>query len=240
MIDLSIIVPTRNEAHNIGSFLASLPPDLPLIVVDDSDDETPHLIAKSRPHHTDIRRERSTVSQARQIGALVAATPWLLFTDADVTFSADYFDLLPAYLSGEATVMYGAKLSQGQFPHYYRWFARGQKLADFCGLPAASGSNLLIRRDAFWTVGGFDLDLSCNEDSEIVWRIQRRGYSVRFLPQLIVYARDHRRLVRQGQLGKLAHSTLRCLLLYAGLLPRAWRRHDWGYWVEDGRLTTGI
>ncbi len=233
---LTIILPTQNEARNIGSFLASLPPDLPLIVVDDSNDETPQLINRLRPYRTRVLRQRSTISQARQIGAAAATTPWFLFTDADVSFAPDYFNLLPAYLNGETAVLYGPKLSQGPFPHYYRWFTRGQKLADFCGIPAASGSNLLIRRDAFRAVGGFDLDLTCNEDSEIAWRIQRQGYNVRFLPQLIVYARDQRRLARQGQLGKLAHSTLRCLLLYTGLLPRAWRRHDWGYWTKDDRI----
>lgn len=32
-------------------------------------------------------------------------------------------------------------------------------------IPVASGSNLLIRQPVLWTVGGFDLQLTCNEDS---------------------------------------------------------------------------
>lgn len=235
--ELTIIAPTRNEAHNIGPFLASIPPQLSLIVVDDSADQTPRLVAKLRPQQTRLLREKCGVSAARQIGAAAAVTPWLLFTDADIAFAPDYFRLLPAYLAQDSAVWYGAKLSRDQFPHYYRWFKRGQRLADFCGISAASGSNLLIRRDAFWAAGGFDLDLPCNEDSEIAWRIQRLGYKVCFAPELVVYARDHRRLRRQGQAGKLIHSTLRCLLLYSGLLPRSWRAHDWGYWADNGRVS---
>jgi glycosyltransferase involved in cell wall biosynthesis len=63
--ELTIIAPTRNEVHNIGPFLASIPPQLSLIVVDDSDDETPRLIAKLRPHKTRVLRERYGVSAAR-------------------------------------------------------------------------------------------------------------------------------------------------------------------------------
>jgi Mg2+ and Co2+ transporter CorA len=75
----------------IGAFLRSLPPPVVLIVVDASDDHTPAIIQAVRPHCTHVIRDRSNVTYARQIGAEAATTPWLVFTDADVTFSATYF-----------------------------------------------------------------------------------------------------------------------------------------------------
>jgi GT2 family glycosyltransferase len=234
--DITIIIPTRNEADNILPFLATIPEQTPLIVVDDSDDATPYLIRNHRPRRTQLLRRSSNVTQARQIGADTAVTPWLLFSDADVVFAPGYFPRLLQILETGDHVFYGPKRSRNQFRSYYHRFAQGQRLSHRLGIPAASGSNLLVQRRAFRAVGGFDLDLTCNEDSEIVWRLKRQGYRVHFVPDLIVYATDHRRLHR-GLWRKTAHSLLRCLLLWSGLMPRRWRRSDWGYWSQERKVS---
>jgi glycosyltransferase involved in cell wall biosynthesis len=227
--EVTVVVPTRNEARNIGAFLRSLPPAVKLIVVDASDDDTPAIIQAVRPQHTHVIRDRSNVTHARQIGAEAATTPWLVFTDADVTFSATYFARLLA--QRELDAMYGPKLSVDAHHRYYQWFARAQQLSDRLGMPAASGSNLVISHHAFDAVGGFDLRLTVNEDSEIAWRIKRQGFRIRYTPELVVFARDHRRLKR-GTLSKTLHSIARCTLLYLNLMPDRWRSHDWGYWTD--------
>ena len=228
MLDsVTIVVPTRNEVKNIEPFLAAIPPEVALIVVDSSDDETPQLVQQLRPYQTIVVQRKCNVTEARQIGAERAATPWLLFTDADVVFEPEYFEKLSDCLLGDC--VYGAKVSKDNYQSYYRWFTKGQKLIHTIGIPAASGSNLLMRRRVFQAIGGFDLDLTCNEDSEIAWRTKKQGYIVHFASDLKVFARDHRRLQR-GVGRKTLHSLLRCTLLYLQLLPKAWRQHDWGYW----------
>jgi glycosyltransferase involved in cell wall biosynthesis len=226
---VTIIVPTKNEAKNIAAFLKSIPLTVELIVVDASDDETPQIISALRSKQTRVIRDQSNIARARQIGGERAETPWLLFTDADVLFSRDYFDKLSTHPIGD--VLYGPKLSLDDHARYYRFIARAQHLSDRLGIPAASGSNLLISRAAFQRSGGFDLRLSCNEDSEIAWRIKRLGLRVAFAPGLVVYARDHRRLQR-GTLRKTVHSIARCSLLYFNLMPDRCRSRDWGYWSE--------
>src|SRR5262249_9430006 len=151
------------------------------------------------------------VAAARQAGAEAAHTPWLVYTDADVVFAPDYFERLIRYAPDGA--LYGPKLSRDAFTGYYRWFARGQRLLPWLGVPGASGSNLVVRRQALCAVGGFDRHLICTEDSELAWRLKRRGFGVAWAGDLVVYARDHRRL-RRGVGRKLAHSTLRGTLLY--------------------------
>jgi glycosyltransferase involved in cell wall biosynthesis len=225
--DITLILATRDEAHNIGKFLGSIPPEIQLIVVDASRDDTPDRIERLRPVNSLVLREPGTVTQARQLGAEVARTEWLLFSDADVAFAGDYFDRLRR-LEGTAAY-YGPKLSRDRYQRYYRWIASGQTLCQKCGIPAASGSNLVLPRGVLFEVGGFDLSLSCNEDSELVWRIKRASYRVRFLHDLVVYATDHRRIER-GRLRKTLHSAARCALLYTDLMPRKLRSLDWGYW----------
>lgn len=232
--EITIVLPTRNEAANIPDFLGSLPPAVPLVVVDASVDETAVLIQTLRPHQTTIIRHPGNVTVARQIGAEVATTPWLLFTDADVAFHRRYFEIMANYRAHDA--IYGPKRSRGEYGRYYQLFSRGQQLIHRLGIPAASGSNLLVRRDVFQKIGGFDLDLSVNEDSEIAWRLKRRGYDITFAPDLPVYEFDHRRL-RNGRFRKTAHSLIRCALLFTGLMPQKWRQHDWGYWANARRGT---
>lgn len=227
LADVTIVLPTRNEANNILAFLASIPPDIRLIVVDSSDDETRSLIVEYRPHNTLVLHRQVTVTEARQIGAMEAHTDWLLFTDADIRFALSYFDVL-SRLSGNG-IIYGAKRSLGEYSKYYRWFVWGQRLSHLIGIPAASGSNLLIRRDVFKAAGGFNLSLSCNEDTEIAFRVRRQGYGVDFVPDLVVVETDHRRL-RRGVARKTLHSIARCLLLYFNLMPSRWQTSDWGYW----------
>jgi GT2 family glycosyltransferase len=236
-LDLTVVVPTRNEAANIAVFLRSVPESVAMIVIDKSDDATREIIRAIRPRNTLVLGCEGTLTEARQLGAERAATRWLLFTDADVAFAADYFADLAAALERLAAdaaagvgLLYGPKLSAGEYSGYYRRFARAQRIVDLL-VPAASGSNMVVSRRAFAAVGGFDSALRCNEDSELGWRIARAGFRCRLDPKLVVWAVDHRRL-RRGRLRKTLHSVARCVVLFFGLVPRRWRGRDWGYWSQ--------
>lgn len=233
--DITVIVPTRNEARNIAGFLASLPNEVHLIVVDASNDETPRLVLQLRPDNTLLLPCPGNIAKARQLGAQVAQTNWLLFTDADVIFAEDYFERVQGYSDeGQATggeVFYGPKLSQAEYADYYQRMAHGMAFMHRIGIPAVSGSNLLIQRKAFWAVDGFDLRLTVNEDSEIGWRLKRHSFRVSFAEDLRVYSIDHRRL-QWGARRKTLHTLVRCSLLYLNLMPGRWRSRDWGYWSQ--------
>lgn len=228
--DVTVIAPARNERDNVAPFLASLPADVQLMVVDASDDDTAARILELRPHRTHVERCPGNIPVARQRGAQLARTPWLLFTDVDVTFDAGYFAQLSLMDVPDACAgIVGTKRTRDRFRTYYALFRLGQRVCASVGIPAATGSNMLMRRDVLLACGGFDPTLSVNEDSEAMWRCRRAGHQVRFADNLIVFARDHRRLER-GVLRKFVHSTLRCLALYLDLLPERWKAADWGYW----------
>jgi glycosyltransferase involved in cell wall biosynthesis len=230
---LTVIVPTRNEAANIESFLSSIPETTELIVVDKSTDGTADIVRRRRPRHTTVLESNDSLTAARQRGALAARTQWLLFTDADVKFAPGFFaecgECIDAARAGTLAMLVGSKLSADAFEGHYRRLAIAQLVLAALRIPAASGSNMLVRADAFAAVGGFDTALACNEDSELGWRIARAGFAWRCNPRLVVFATDHRRL-RRGPLRKTLHTVFRCIALYLGLIPRRWRSHDWGYW----------
>jgi glycosyltransferase involved in cell wall biosynthesis len=114
--DTTVILPTRNEARNIERFLGSLPDEIALVVVDKSEYGTTEIIGRTRPRRTEILSCPGSLTEARQIGALHATTRWLLFTDADIVFAADYFHRLA--LARDCGVLYGAKLSSCEYRRY--------------------------------------------------------------------------------------------------------------------------
>lgn len=236
MIDtLSVVVPTRNEAALIGHFLAALPSAVELVVVDASDDDTPFIIERTRPHNTQVIRSTAGIAEARAIGAAAARGDWLIFTDADVCFASAYFDHFVRYTGADA--IYGPKYATSTYRWYSAIFTGGQRLAHSFGFPAASGSNMAVRREVLAAAGGFRCDLPVNEDSELFLRLAHRGYRIRFAPDLAVYSLDDRRLHR-GAVRKLVHSTARCALIALGMrvpLPQRILRHDWGYWSSSRR-----
>lgn len=225
---ISIIVPTKNEEKNIVHFLRSVPNDIEVILVDASQDDT--RATAHRTHHkvSCYVEPQLNIAQARQFGARRAKTPWLLFSDADVHFSENYFSNLEMLPNADA--YYGRKQSSSdEYYIYDQVFSYGQGLSQFFGIPAASGSNMMIHRDAFQHVGGFDCTLTCNEDTEIFYRLQKKQKVIHFAHQLSVTSHDDRRL-RTGASKKLLHTITRCTALYFNLLNEEQKKSDWGYW----------
>lgn len=230
-----MIAPTMNEADNIERFLRSIPAEIAVVIVDSSTDATPELIAAIRPSAT-VVRANANIPTARQIGSGVAATRWLLFADADVTFAPGYFDeldrlVMPPHVGG----VVGTKSSADGFDTYHRWFVRGQRWLTAIGVPAASGSNMLVSAVALERVGGFDPALSVNEDTELMFRVRKAGHAVVFAGELTVQAFDHRRL-EAGLVHKVLHGAVRNTALYLGVFPERVRGSDWGYWKRRDSL----
>ena len=63
--DITLIVPTKDEAGNILPFIESLPADLSLIVVDASQDETADLVWAHRPENSLVICQPGSVTEAR-------------------------------------------------------------------------------------------------------------------------------------------------------------------------------
>jgi glycosyltransferase involved in cell wall biosynthesis len=231
-VRISVVVPTKNEERNIAHLLASLPPEVELVVCDASDDATRSVVERLRPVNTLILDAPGTIAEARQLGAEASSGEILLFTDADVEFDSSYFTRLRARTNWDG--MCGAKLTRGPFARDYALVLRAQRfMYRVFGIAAASGSNMAMARSAFSALGGFRGRLRCNEDTELFLRGGRLGFRMCFDERLVVWARDHRRLHR-GRWRKIAHSLIRNCWLYvvcnSPRLPRL-LENDWGYWT---------
>lgn len=123
-VDLSLIIPTRNEAGNISMLLSQLTVALrgiafEVIFVDDSDDDTPETVRRLAQHHTfrigliarPPERRANGLGGAVVEGFRAAQAPWMGVMDADLQHPpAVVRRLWEAAQSGTADLVLGTRL----------------------------------------------------------------------------------------------------------------------------------
>jgi GT2 family glycosyltransferase len=134
------------------------------------------------------RAERSP-SHARNVGAKLAATEWILFIDADCRVTED---LLDAYFAGSIVSGVGALAGEvvpapGALTLAARYagsrnFLRQEAHLAHTYRPRAVAANVMVRRTAFEQVGGFYEGLRAAEDTDFSWRLQAAGWGLELRP----------------------------------------------------------
>ncbi|MCW8196445.1 glycosyltransferase [Proteobacteria bacterium 005FR1] len=182
---LAVIIPALNEAENLPRLLRQLRAqrgvELDIIVVDGGSSDKSAEIAEGEGARV-IKSERGRGRQMNR-GAAVATSDYLLFLHADS--SVDSADLLHTGLSAcQRQQASSAVPVAGHFPLVFA-DAGGKWPAMYRYMEAKSASNrrhtingdqgLLIRKDFFDELGGFDESFAWMEDQDIAARIADRG-----------------------------------------------------------------
>jgi glycosyltransferase involved in cell wall biosynthesis len=200
---VSVIVPTFNRATVLPYLFAALAMQrypasrMEVIVVDNSSaDDTEAVVEKwSRvvPYRLAFyRKENRGPAASRNFGAKRARGEILAFTDSDCVPGPFWLRRATAAVTGSQGVICGplvpvfrpgeSVLVQQQMPI----------LSDRGCYPTA---NLLVRRESFEKVGGFDErfglyrwgELIAGEDADLAWRIRRTGQQPVFVSQAEVW-----------------------------------------------------
>jgi len=191
---VSVIIPTYNCAdylpQAIESALAQVYPRIEIIIIDDgSTDATEEAIRPYRPRVTYLKQPNSGVSRARNLGISLAQGNYIALLDADDLWEpekvADQVDLFESdaevglvltdtrvinILTGRKHVIsYDMKCITDPLP----------ELARRC-FPATS--SVMIRKQCFDQVGGFDERLTYGEDWDLYARIARK-YKFGYVPK---------------------------------------------------------
>ncbi|MBI5379900.1 MAG: glycosyltransferase [Nitrospirae bacterium] len=209
---VSVIIPARNEEARITACLASLlaqeTPPLEILVVDDaSTDRTAAVVEAIRQRAPSLRLIRNRTlppgwigkSHALHVGTAAArgsaSGGWLLFVDADVTLAphavretlaraeADGVALLS--LSPEQTcVTWWEQIVQPVvFTFLARRFRRVEVNDPAAPAAAANGQFLLIRRDAYFDLGGHEaIRGEMLEDVALARLAKAHGYRIALHP----------------------------------------------------------
>ena len=184
----TVVMPCFRAAATIGAAIASVlgqsEARLELIVVDDGspDDSVAAALAAigGDPRGRVIRQSNAGPSAARNRGVAAGSGAFIAFLDADDRWSTDCLARHRAHFAAEA----GLGLSFGRVRFFdaamaipgriSAHHARPDLAMALAENPLCSTSNMVVRRDAFAALGGFDCDLRHAEDQEFVVRMLAR------------------------------------------------------------------
>lgn len=202
---ITIVVPCKNEETYIHNLLDSLRAqdigNVRIIIADCSTDRTRQVIQQhSRGLNIEVI-EGGPVSEAKNNGARLATTPYILFIDADVRFfeptviwdavvtmESQQLDLVGLNIQCYDSDM-RAKIGFGIFNminNVLKYFS-----------PFAVGAFMLTRRDRFEELGGFPERFATSEDYFLSRQYDPKKFAI--VPHY--FGQDSRRFRKMGYFG---------------------------------------
>lgn len=199
----------KRTLSSLEAELASLSEGAEIIVVDNaSTDDSLSLISKDFPQIRIIcLPENSGFAKAANHGAKVSFGQYLLFLNNDIeikpgslsqlvtflTAHSDYALVAPAVFNPDGSFQLSFGFDLNLFSEFFlKYLAQAYYALVYRFCPSkmprdidwASGVALLIRRPAFFEIGGFDERYFLYiEDADLGLRLRRAGYKIRYLPE---------------------------------------------------------
>ena len=177
---LSIVIPAFNEARDLPESLASLRELIAdertqVIVVDNGSSDDTGRIAAGQGVEV-VRIDRSTVGAARNAGVALARGRVLAFLDADIVVTQGWIAAIRelAALPDWRGEISGDVVDVSTRPSWLErhWFGAIYRRGPRHHL---NSGNLVIAREDFLRIGGFDASLISGEDAELCQRALARG-----------------------------------------------------------------
>jgi glycosyltransferase involved in cell wall biosynthesis len=204
MVEVTVVVPTRNRAAMLGQALSSVVAqrgvDLEAVVVDDgSTDATPAVVTGMGDRRLRLIRHQHPqgVSAARNRGVAEAGGRWVAFLDDDDVWAPEKLasqlaaaerDDRAWAVTGAVSVDDGLRVLAGEPPLVPERIVAG--LDRYNSVPAGA-SNVLVRAELLAVTGGFDPRLRHMADWDLWIRLGRTGLPATVPRPLLAY-RLHR------------------------------------------------
>ncbi|MGB9707306.1 MAG: glycosyltransferase [Microgenomates group bacterium] len=211
----SIIIPTLNEEENLSVLLQSIKKqnykNYEVIICDSLSKDNTKKTALSFSRKLNLffyQKKFNNVSQARNFGAKKSRGDFLIFFDADVEIGDDDFlETINQYINNYnldlLTVWNRSKKS-----------IKGKIIFGLMNLalsfsvkfkPAMNGPCMIIKKDRFLKVKGFDEEIIFGEDFDITQRLVKNGGKFAVFKKPILYV-STRRFDKEGIIKSLFKS----------------------------------
>ncbi len=207
---VTIIIPVRNRPEEIGDCLKSLlkldyPSDkMEIIVVDDaSNDNTPEVISRF-PVKLIKNSKKMQASYSRNLAAAEARGDILAFIDSDCTADPLWLKtLVPAFndpVNGAAGGKVDSWFDKKALDRYEKVSSSlnmgsrpksSREDGDFFYLPTC---NLLVKKDIFLRLEGFNVNMQVGEDVDFCWRLKDSGFEIEYCPAGVIFHKHRNKL----------------------------------------------
>jgi glycosyltransferase involved in cell wall biosynthesis len=183
---LTIVIPCKNESKTIDATLTLLNfqdsiENVEVIVADSSDDGTTYQLEVRNQDKFNLKIiEGGLPAKARNNGARLVKTPYVLFMDSDM------FLLDPSLLTDVIKEMRLHKFdllttkvrtTSGKYNYVFRTFDVIQKISKSIS-PFCLGGFMLFRMDTFNKLGGFDEQAQVSEDYLLSKQIKPKKFKI--------------------------------------------------------------
>lgn len=190
---LSFIIPTYNEQAYLARCIQSIRDNVEgryeyeIIVVDNASTDDTATIARDMGVTVLSKPYKYTISAVRNAGVEASNGDLLVFVDGDVYLHDTWIDNAPPVLERlqqeklVAGSVYAVDLAASWIARawFQAWYDRQESVS------FVNAGHLLMTRELFEEIGGFDPSLETAEDHEICQRARAHGANVENLPSLI-------------------------------------------------------
>ncbi|HEX4719617.1 MAG TPA: glycosyltransferase [Thermoleophilaceae bacterium] len=192
-VEVSVVVPVRDGEASLPALLASLAAQtLPrerfeVIVVDNASRDSSASVARDAGA-TVVSEPVPNRARARNAGVAASSAPLLAFIDADCVASPQWLDAFLACAERTPLVAGRVITTTAERPNSVERFERLWRFEQqhWVKLGWAATANLLVRRDAFDAVHGFDAAYPHTaEDADFCLRAGRAGYPLGYCAEAV-------------------------------------------------------
>lgn len=201
---VSIIIVNYNGKHLLKKCLESLMKNNyennEIILVDNnSTDDSIEFVKNFHPSVIIIKLDKNYgFAEPNNIGAKIAKGDLLLFLNNDTIPNPNFISEMVNVLKQDPKIAICQSLllkpngevdSSGDFIDTIgRAYSSKEKISDTKKILSARGASMMVRKNSFWELGGFDKKFFVSfEDVDIGWRAWIWGYKVVVVPTSVVY-----------------------------------------------------
>lgn len=202
-MEFSIIIPAKNEEHNLKACFESLasieyPADrFEVLLIDNGSTDSTVQVAESYGATVFLKPDL-TISGLRNFGAAQAGGDILAFLDADCTVVPDWLTTADVWADKKEVCCFGGPPEIPDDATWVQksWYLVREKSEQVTDVDWLESMNMFVRKDVFMAVAGFDESLTTCEDYDLSLRLQEHGRIV---------ADKSVRAVHHGEAASVAH-----------------------------------
>lgn len=219
--DCTYVIPVRDRPRQLARLLACLPPDSPVVVVDDASLDPAPVAALAARHDARLLALPTNVgpAAARNAGLREVITRHVVFVDSDVVLPPETVPTLLRHFADPAVVMVVPRITALATGISHDWLSRYEQARSSLDLgtrpaPVRPGTPVswvpsacaVARTEAMRAAGGFDETMRIGEDVDLCWRLLAGGGRIRYEPAVHA-AHEHRTRITQWFRRKAEYGT---------------------------------
>ena len=222
-IDLDLVVVTYNSGSVLGAFIQSVPDYVRVIVVDNGSSDDTVEVATAAGARVIKVGDNVGYGSACNIGAAAGTASLLLFVNPDVRFEEGAIEALVSAAAAHPNAAFNPRIYTGSRRRFRRrsrllptsehW--QGAAPDPIAVIPVLHGACILIRREHFDKVGGFDPRIFLfHEDDDLSIRLRQAGVELRLAAKALIDHDEGNSSGRSSQSGRVKGEAMGRSLVY--------------------------